>query len=320
MNINQIKYFVSTVENGSFSAAAAEQFITAQGISKAIADLEKELGEPLLIRKNRGVVPTAFGLEFLKRADLVNRCFTNLETFSKSYEAVPENILCAKILICAPDFPNMDKVKASIEAFLSMNLGIAAFVSFAMIDACLSALRDGSADAVIAMGEAENIPDIYVNVVGSIPCGLQMAKSNPLAGKPHVKLADLAKVPAVFWPGHELFNESVMRQLAEKGVNIIAPAVGWKEGGYANLLAQNAVVFIPRIQAIDDDVMDTVAISFDPAEELSAPLCLLTLENSTNPKVLALKSLLFLRNRPQADNEVSVKILDAMDLQPEDDN
>ncbi|MEG0323540.1 MAG: LysR family transcriptional regulator [Raoultibacter sp.] len=59
MNINQIKYFVSSVENGSFSAAAAEQFITAQGISKAIADLEKELGEPLLIRKNRGVVPAS---------------------------------------------------------------------------------------------------------------------------------------------------------------------------------------------------------------------------------------------------------------------
>ncbi|MEG0503583.1 MAG: LysR family transcriptional regulator, partial [Raoultibacter sp.] len=200
------------------SAAAAEQFITAQGISKAIADLEKELGEPLLIRKNRGVVPTAFGREFLKRAELVKRCYTSLESFSKSYEEIPRSTLCARILVSTPDFPNMDTVKTSIESFLNAHLGITISVSFALKDTCLDALRDGSVDAVISLGESENIPDICTNTFGTIPCGLQMAKSNPLAKKSYVRLADLARVPAVFWPHHDFFNDTVMKQLDEKGV------------------------------------------------------------------------------------------------------
>ena len=50
MNINQVKYYISAVDCGSFSAAAAEHYITAQGVSKAIADLEHEFGLQLLER------------------------------------------------------------------------------------------------------------------------------------------------------------------------------------------------------------------------------------------------------------------------------
>lgn len=45
MNLKQIEYLASVVKNGSFSLAAKECCVTVQAISKAMADLERELGE-----------------------------------------------------------------------------------------------------------------------------------------------------------------------------------------------------------------------------------------------------------------------------------
>ena len=58
MNIKQVKYFVGAVDKGSLSAAAKDLYVTVQAISKAIANLETELGGDLLERGCRGVKPT----------------------------------------------------------------------------------------------------------------------------------------------------------------------------------------------------------------------------------------------------------------------
>ena len=64
LNIKQIRYFAAVVEHGSLSAAAKGQYVTVQAVSKAIADLERELGQSLFVRESRGVHPTPFGKAF----------------------------------------------------------------------------------------------------------------------------------------------------------------------------------------------------------------------------------------------------------------
>ena len=49
----QLKYFQSVVRLNSFSEAAEENFISQSAISQQIQALERELGFPLLERKNR---------------------------------------------------------------------------------------------------------------------------------------------------------------------------------------------------------------------------------------------------------------------------
>lgn len=44
MNINQVKYFVTVYEQGSISTAARGHNVSAQAVSKAISDLEREYG------------------------------------------------------------------------------------------------------------------------------------------------------------------------------------------------------------------------------------------------------------------------------------
>ena len=53
MLLRQIQYFISVVENDSFTEAAEECFISQSAISQQIKVLETELGVQLLTRQNR---------------------------------------------------------------------------------------------------------------------------------------------------------------------------------------------------------------------------------------------------------------------------
>mgnify|MGYP002271203767 FL=1 len=59
LNIKQVRYFVAVFQSGSLSAAAKEQYVTVQAVSKAIADLERELKNELFVRESRGVHSTS---------------------------------------------------------------------------------------------------------------------------------------------------------------------------------------------------------------------------------------------------------------------
>lgn len=61
MTLQTLRYFSTLVELGSFTKAAKECFVTQPALSRAIGELEKELGRPLLIRTAKRVWPTHAG-------------------------------------------------------------------------------------------------------------------------------------------------------------------------------------------------------------------------------------------------------------------
>lgn len=68
MNLNQLKYFVSVAENGSFTKAAAHHFISQTAITQQIHALEENVGAILVSRNSRPVTLTPAGTVFLKEA------------------------------------------------------------------------------------------------------------------------------------------------------------------------------------------------------------------------------------------------------------
>ncbi|WP_321915715.1 MULTISPECIES: LysR family transcriptional regulator [unclassified Paraburkholderia] len=61
IDIRALRYFVETVQLGSFTQAAAAVFVTQSTISKMVRQLEDEVGQPLLIRDGRQVQVTDVG-------------------------------------------------------------------------------------------------------------------------------------------------------------------------------------------------------------------------------------------------------------------
>ena len=70
MLLKQMKYFVSIVENNSFTEAAEKYFVSQSAISQQIKSLEMELGVELILRGNRSFTLTSAG-EYFYRQSLI---------------------------------------------------------------------------------------------------------------------------------------------------------------------------------------------------------------------------------------------------------
>ena len=68
MNLNQLRYFVSVAESGSFTKAAMNQYISQTAITQQIHALEENVGAKLFDRNSRPVSLTPAGKAFLKEA------------------------------------------------------------------------------------------------------------------------------------------------------------------------------------------------------------------------------------------------------------
>ncbi len=79
MNLQKYLSFVKTVEYGSFTKAAEILNYTQSGISRMIADLEKEWDVTLLERSKHGVKPTSDGMKLLPYAQNLCADFDKLK-------------------------------------------------------------------------------------------------------------------------------------------------------------------------------------------------------------------------------------------------
>lgn len=65
MTLQQLKYFIATVNSGSINSAAESLFIAQSSLSNSLKDLENKVGNELFIRTHRGISLTTDGVEFL---------------------------------------------------------------------------------------------------------------------------------------------------------------------------------------------------------------------------------------------------------------
>lgn len=68
MTLQQIKYAITIHETGQFSRAAEKLYVTQPSLTKAINELEKELGMTVFIRNRKGISVTDEGEEFIAYA------------------------------------------------------------------------------------------------------------------------------------------------------------------------------------------------------------------------------------------------------------
>lgn len=88
MTLQQLKYIIQIVQCGSITMAAQRLFITQPSLSKAVSDLEQEMGITIFLRSNRGVVLSEEGTKFLSYARQVVEQAELLEQTYKYSEPV----------------------------------------------------------------------------------------------------------------------------------------------------------------------------------------------------------------------------------------
>ena len=96
-NILQLKYAVEVERTGSISKAAETLYMNQPNLSKAIRDLENDLGITIFARTAKGVMPTEQGREFLSYAKNILAQIAEMESL---YKPAADNKL--RFDICVP--------------------------------------------------------------------------------------------------------------------------------------------------------------------------------------------------------------------------
>lgn len=65
MTLQQLKYVTTVAQTGTISDAAKKLFISQPSLTKAVRELEKEMGITIFERTNRGIVISKEGETFL---------------------------------------------------------------------------------------------------------------------------------------------------------------------------------------------------------------------------------------------------------------
>ncbi|MFC0865585.1 LysR family transcriptional regulator [Sphaerimonospora cavernae] len=83
MNLQQLRYVVATAEHRTMTDAARSLYIAQPALSRAIRDLERELGMTLFARSGRGVVVTAQGRQVVKLAQEALGAVKEIESLAR---------------------------------------------------------------------------------------------------------------------------------------------------------------------------------------------------------------------------------------------
>ena len=284
MDIRQIRYLASAVEGGSLSAAAKTQFVTVQAVSKAISELESELGVQLLVRGNHGIVPTAVGAALYRRARRVLDGFDELVDFTHGFPADKANdrlVIC----LCSPQFNNDDKALGNLAKLTSSHLGIATSIISATGEQCMEALHSHTVDAVASIGEFSS-PDCDVVPIGHLPSGVVLSTRHPLASGASVRLDDIASYPVLWTEKWDSFNHSILETYRAHGLK--SPVIAYEDGMDINKFFQEQLgcIFAVHLSGIKLTNPDTVNLPIDASCTVRIPLNLITLKNYKTPAYL----------------------------------
>jgi DNA-binding transcriptional LysR family regulator len=186
LEARQLRYFVAVAEELHFGRAAERLAMAQPPLSRAIRELERQLGVLLLKRTTRQVTLTHAGEVLLRDAR------TALDAISAAGrraqhagEPTPLLRLALKADIDGGLLPRILDAYAGEEAALPVELVLGRFGEQAQ------AVRDGRADTALLLGPLDDRGLDYHPLVTE-PFLLAMAAADPLATQPCLRLADLA--------------------------------------------------------------------------------------------------------------------------------
>lgn len=281
VNIRHIGYFVAVADCGSLSAAAKDQCVTVQAVSKAIADLERELGQSLFVRESRGVRLTPFGGAFRQKAEEVLHSFDDLQAFAATYE---ENSHCGvlQLALCSPAFYRNEHARESIAMFIKRGLKMDATVALSSGGADgLDKLRTGECDGLITIGSWSH-PDIDCVSIGTVTPGILMSENHPLAGKSTISLADIKDHPVATSHSMDTFNDSIVNVYRHRGIDVQFVEL-MSEREVDTFLESGGLIFVAGISVLGSLHPNAEMRPIVAEDAVPIPICLVSLKDRKSP-------------------------------------
>lgn len=190
MNLVQLEYYVATIKYGSYAQAGKAHFVSPQAVSKAVADLEKELGVQLLSRKSNSISVTELGALFAIKAKEVLDSAKDLTHIAQN--AATEGIQRSQLTLAIGTQPFRSCAITSHQrhGFIDNSRVWQHNMLFNTDEACLAALNYGVAQAAIILGRSHY--DYQTSIkLAEMPIKIAMWDDHPLAAYNNIQISDL---------------------------------------------------------------------------------------------------------------------------------
>ncbi|MGK4579021.1 LysR family transcriptional regulator [Kitasatospora sp. HPMI-4] len=238
MELRQLQYFLTVVEEANFTRAAARLHLAQPGVSAQIRQLERELGLPLLDRSGRTVTTTAVGEAVLPFARAALAAVDGLrQTVDEFAGLVRGQVTIGLVSGAATD--EFD-VAALLADFHDDHPQVETALTEDTSERMLAALRRGELDlAVVGLTDEDPPPGVSLQVVIDTPLVAAMAPDDPLltpVGRTGIPLAELAGRPLISLPRGTGLRGVLERACAQAGLR---PRIAF-EGASPTLLARLA--------------------------------------------------------------------------------
>ena len=224
MDLRSLRYFIAVAEERHFGRAAARLHITQPPLSRAIRQLETDLGALLLHRSPAGVTLTEAGTALYEEARAL------LEHAEHARARVTAAAGTATFTIGILSDSAEDTNSALADAFRQRNPKVVVQVRQADLTDPTTGLRAGLADVALTRAPFDST-GISTRVLRSDPVGVVLRADDPLAGRDTLLLDDLGgrpwfQLPAgtdplwrAYWsgtrPGEQARDGPVVRTVAE---------------------------------------------------------------------------------------------------------
>ena len=224
VDIRQLEYCLAVAQRGSFTKAADELFITRQALSKAVHNLEQELGEPLFVNRDGSLHLTDLGEELLRDARPIVTAFQELAQryLSADKEATPvRNLSLALVPGAALTLP-----EDFIDRFIEAHPDVLISVENAPTEVALDMVAEGELDMALVGSAPQYLADFDYQLIVRTAAYVHVPHTNPLAKKDVLELADLEGQPMVTFGKRDHLHRYFVDLCAKQGLepNIIMTA------------------------------------------------------------------------------------------------
>jgi len=215
LELRQLKYFVSIVENGSISKAAARAYIAQSALSHQLAQLESELGTLLLHRSSKGAILTDSGKVFYRHAQAILRQVNDIRS---AVRKSPDDVV-GSVLLGIPQSVSAALALPLLVAARKRLPGVSLQLNEELLGNLTGQLRNGLVNLAILFDSGQLGEFDHRQLVEEELCLVRVATKNKVSKPATVTLEKAVSQPLVLTGvehGHGYGMRSVIEEAARQ--------------------------------------------------------------------------------------------------------
>lgn len=202
MKLQQLEYFCSVAEEGSFSGASRVLHVAQPPISRQIALLEEELRTQLFIRGNKGVKLTQTGQRLYQESHILMQ---NINEIASKIRGIDQGVLGE--LKIGTVFSVTPYALESVKYYLSKYPKVELKIDIDTPQNLLEKLRKGTLQVIFIRGGASGQYGFHDKVLGEDPLELILTKElDPVPEMDEVPIEALKNVPFCLLRGDDIWG------------------------------------------------------------------------------------------------------------------